>query len=120
MGIANKLNSGRKQTVREGIDTKDIPYMNIKDFAGTNPDYPVSLAGFFIKTGEYGEQVTLIVMDDEQPTGLNIPKRYVEDFKDLDPDEIDDIINGKLAISGITVDVKTPKGKTCMIDFIDL
>jgi beta-lactam-binding protein with PASTA domain len=28
MGIANKLNTGRKQTVKEGIDTKDLEYMS--------------------------------------------------------------------------------------------
>ena len=120
MGIASKLNSGRKQTVREGIDTKDIPYMSAADFAETNPDYPISLAGFFIKNGEYGEQVTIIVMDGEQPTGINIPKRYVDDFKELDAAEIDAIVNGELAISSITPNVKTPKGKTTMIEFIDV
>jgi hypothetical protein len=120
MGIANKLNSGRKQTVREGIDTKDLRYLSAAEYAKTNPDYPVSLAGFFIKNGEYGEQVTLIIMDGETPTGLNIPKRYVDMFKDLEPDEIDEIINGHLAISAITPDVKTPKGKTTYIEFEDV
>ena len=63
MGIANKLNTGRKQTVKEGIDTKDLEYMSAADYADTKPKYPVHLAGFFLKNGEYGEQVTIIVDD---------------------------------------------------------
>ena len=46
MGIANKLNTGRKQTVKEGIDTKDLEYMSAADYADTKPKYPVHLAGF--------------------------------------------------------------------------
>ena len=118
MSLSTLLNGGRKQTVREGIDTKDIPYMSAADFAATNPEFPVSLAGFFIKNGDYGEQVTIIVMNGEDPTGLNIPKRYVDDFKDMDQDDIDAVINGELAIESIETNVKTPKGKTTMINFI--
>lgn len=122
MGIASKLNSGRRQTIVEGIDTKDIEYMSASDFATRKkkPDYPVSLAGFFIKNGEYGEQITLIVYDGDEPVGLNVPKRYVDMFSDLSSDEIEDIKNGKLAISKIEPDFKTPRGKTTMIEFIDV
>ena len=37
MGIANKLNTGRKQTVKEGIDTKDLEYMSAADYSDTKP-----------------------------------------------------------------------------------
>lgn len=121
MGIANKLNSGRRQTVAEGIDTKSIEYLSVEEFVETAPDFPVSLAGFFIKTGEYGEQITIIVYNnDGEPVGLNIPKRYVDMFNHLSTEEIEEIKSGKLALSSITPGVKTPKGKTNMLEFVDL
>ena len=118
MGIANKLNSGRRDTVREGVDTKNITYMSAADFADTMPVYPIPLAGFFIKDGDYGKQVTLII-DTGVYQGLNIPKRYADMFEGLTPDEIESVKAGDLLINNITPDVKTPKGKTTMIDFID-
>lgn len=119
MGIANKLNSGRRQTVREGIDTKDISYISAKELALTNPPYPLPLAGFFLKDGEYGRQVTIIVDDGKNIYGVNIPKRYTDMFEGLTEDEIEVVKNGGLLISKITADVKTPKGKTTMIEFED-
>lgn len=121
MGIANKLNSNRKQTVREDIDTGSITYISAAELSKTQPPYPLPLAGFFIKDGEYGHQVTLIIDDGKNdPYGVNIPKRYVEKFEGLTEDEIDEIISGKSAINNITPDVKTKKGKTTTIEFIDL
>lgn len=120
MGIANKLNSNRKQTVREGIDTKELTYIKADELAKTNPPYPLPLAGFFIKDGEYGKQVTLIVDDGQELYGVNIPKRYVEQFEGLDADDIDEIVNGRVGIQSIQANVKTPKGKTTMIDFCDM
>lgn len=120
MGIANKLNSNRKQTVREDIDTGSITYISAAELAKTVPPYPLPLAGFFMKDGEYGRQITLIVDDGKNVYGVNVPKRYVEKFEGLTEEEIDDVINGKSAINNITPEVKTKKGKTTMIEFIDL
>lgn len=120
MGIANKLNSNRKQTVREGIDTKELTYIKADELAKTNPPYPLALAGFFIKDGEYGKQVTLIVDDGNELYGVNIPKRYVDQFEGLEVDEIDEIVNGHVGIQSIQTGVKTPKGKTTMIEFCDM
>ena len=120
MGIANKLNSSRKQTVREDIDTGSITYISAAELAKTQPPYPLPLAGFFLKDGEYGRQVTLIVDDGENVYGVNIPKRYVEKFENLTDEEVNEIMTGKSAINNITPEVKTKKGKTTMIEFIDL
>ena len=121
MGIANKLNTGRKQTVREDIDTKELEYMSAAEYAESKPKLPVHLAGFFLKNGEYGEQVTVIVDDPKQGViGLNIPKRYAELFKDLTDDEIEAVKDGDLMIAKIEPGVKTPKGKTTMIEFADV
>ena len=120
MGIANKLNSNRKQTVREGIDTKELTYLKAEELAKTNPPYPLPLAGFFIKDGEYGKQITLIVDDGNEIYGVNVPKRYLDKFEGLDENDIDDILNGKVGIQSIQGGVKTPKGKTTMIEFCDM
>lgn len=120
MGIAAKLNNGRKQTVREDIDTKDIQYIKADELAKMNPSYPLRLAGFFIKDGDYGKQVTIIVDDGNDVYGVNIAKRYTEMFEDLNDDEVEDVKAGKLAISEIKPNVSTPKGKTTYIEFIDV
>lgn len=121
MGIANKLNIERKQTVKEGIETKDLEYMSAADYDDTKPEYPVHLAGFFLKNSKYGEQVTIIVDDPKQGViGVNIPKRYAELFKNLSDDEIDLVKDGCLMITKIEPNVKTPKGKTSMIEFADV
>lgn len=121
MGIANRLNTGRKQTVKEGIETKDLEYMSAADYAATKPKYPVHLAGFFLKNGDYGEQVTIIVDDPKQGViGVNIPKRYAELFKELTDEEIEAVKAGDLMITKIEPNVKTPKGKTTMIEFADV
>ena len=120
MGIATKLNSGRKQTVRDDIETNDLQYLKVDELAKMNPPYPLKLAGFFIKDGNYGKQVTIIVDDGNEVYGVNIAKRYTEMFQDLTDDEIEDVKAGKLAISEIKPNVPTPKGKTTYIEFIDV
>lgn len=121
MGIAAKLNSGKKQTVREGINTNEIEYIKIDELAKANPPLPLKLAGFFIKNGEkYGKQVTIIVDDGNDVYGVNIAKRYTEMFEDLTDDEVEDVKAGRLAISEIKPNVSTPRGKTTYIEFIDV
>lgn len=120
MGIAQKLNTGRKQTVRKDIITKDIMYIKADELAKTNPLYPLPLAGYFLKDGKYGRQVTLIIDDGKEVYGLNVAKRYAEMFEGLTDEEIDDIKAGKCGISRITCNVDTPNGKTTVIDFCDL
>ena len=121
MGLADKLSNKRKNTVREGIDTKEIEYISAASLADFAPEaFPLKLVGFFIKDGDYGKQVTVIAETDVDIIGIDLPKRYVDMFEDLTPEEIEDIKEGKLAISGVEGDVKTPKGKTTMIEFTDL
>lgn len=121
MGIAKKLNTGRKQTVKEGIETKELEYFNAAEYADTKPKYPVHLCGFFLKTGDYGEQVTVIIDDPKLGIiGVNLPKRYAELFKDLNDEEIEAVKAGDLVITKIEKDVKTPKGKTTVIEFEDV
>lgn len=120
MGIAQKLNTGRKQTVREGIDTAGLEYFKADEVLKMDPDFPIPLAGFFLKEGDFGKQVTLIADDGQVVFGINVAKRYTEMFESLTDDEIEDVKVGKLAISSITPNVKTPKGKTTVIEFVDI
>lgn len=120
MGIASKLNTGRKQTVREDISTKDISYIKADELAKTNPPYPLPLAGYFLKDGKYGKQVTLIVDDGNDVYGVNVAKRYTDMFEGLTDEEINEVKAGKLGIQSITCDVDTPNGKTTIIEFCDL
>lgn len=120
MGIAQKLNTGMKQTVREGIDTAEIKYFKADEVLEMNPVFPLPLAGFFLKDGDYGKQVTIIADDGKEVFGINVAKRYTEMFEDLTDDEIEDVKAGKVGISSITPNVKTPKGKTTVIEFVDI
>lgn len=121
MGIANKLDTGIKQTVKVGIETSELEYMSAADYADTKPKYPVHLVGFFLKNTVYGEQVTIIVDDPKQDViGVNIPKRYAKLFKELTDEEIEAVKAGDLMITKIEKNVKTPKGKTTVIEFADV
>lgn len=121
MSLAGKLNSNRN-TVREDINTKEIEYVSAVDLLKeVKPKFPVKIVGFFIKNGDYGEQVTIIVeLKDGEVLGVNIPKRYAEMFKNFSDDEVEDIKAGALGIQAITPDLKTPKGKTTGIEFCDM
>lgn len=121
MGIANKLNSGRRETMPENIDTKKLIFIKAHELAKTNPPYPLPVLGYFINTkGDYGPSVTLAVKSGADVIGLNLPSRYVEQFKDLTDDEVEDILNGGLQITGIKGGVKTKNGVTCFIEFEDI
>ena len=113
MGFANRFNQ-RKSTVKEGIDTKKITYVNAKEIAFEGGE-PIQLFGYFIQDGKYGESVTLVT----ETRGINIPKRYVKDFKDLPEDVIEGIKAGELGISAIRP-ADTDNGPTVFIDFCDI
>lgn len=121
MGIANKLNSGRRETMPESINTKELTFIKAAKLAETNPPYPLPVLGYFINTkGDYGASVTLAVKINGEILGLNLPSRYVDMFKDLDDYDVKDILNGGLQITGIKGGVKTKNGVTCFIEFEDV
>lgn len=121
MGIANRLNSGRRETMPENINTKELTFIKAAELAKLNPPYPLPVLGYFINTkGDYGASVTLAVKSGNDVLGVNLPSRYVEQFKDLTDDEVADILNGGLQITGIKAGVKTKNGVTCFIEFEDV
>ena len=121
MGIANKLNSGRRKTMPENINTKELTFIKAAELAKANPPYPLPVLGYFINTkGDYGASVTLAVKVKNDILGVNLPSRYVDQFKELTDDEVTDILNGGLQITGIKGGVKTKNGVTCFIEFEDV
>lgn len=121
MGIANKLNSGRRETMPENINTKELTFIKASELAKANPPYPLPVLGYFINTkGDYGASVTVAVKVKNDILGVNLPSRYVDQFKELTDDEVTDILNGGLQITGIKGGVKTKNGITCFIEFEDV
>lgn len=121
MGIANKLNSGHRETMPENINTKELTFIKAAELAKANPPYPLPVLGYFINNkGDYGPSVTLAVKVNEDIMGVNLPSRYVDQFMDLTDDEVADILNGGLQITGIKGGVKTKNGVTCFIEFEDV
>lgn len=118
MGIANKLTTGHRQTVAEGINTKELEFLKAKEMLFNGGD-PIILKGFFIQSGKYGKSVTLVAMRGEDPYGINIPKRYVKMFETLTDEEVEDIKAGKLGIGAIEA-METNNGNTVAITFVDL
>lgn len=121
MGLANKLNSGRKDTMPADIETKELTYIKAAELAKSNPPYPMPVKGFFINNkGDFGPSLTVVVEIKGEYIGINTPKRYVDMFEDLTSEEIDDILNGGLQITNIRAGVKTKNGITSYIDFEDV
>lgn len=121
MGIANKLNSGRRETMPENINTKELTFIKAAELAKLNPPYPLPVLGYFINTkGDFGASITIAVKSGDDVLGVNLPSRYVDQFKDLTDDEVADILNGGLQITGIKSGVKTKNGVTCFIEFEDV
>ena len=114
MGLANKVNSTGRQTVADGINTKELEYFKAKELIGSD-NFPIRLKGFFTQTGKYGESVTVVADN----FGINLPKRYVEMFKAFTDEEVKQLKEGCLAIAGI-YEFDGNNGKTVSIDFIDM
>lgn len=115
MGLANKVNGSGRQTVAEGINTKELEYFKAKELIGSDR-FPIRLKGFFTQTGnKYGESITVVT----DGFGINLPKRYVEMFKSFNDEEIEQLKAGCLAIAGIS-EFDGKNGKTVTIDFVDM
>lgn len=121
MGIASKLNSGRRETMPADVDTKDLVFMKAAELAKTNPPYPMSVKGYFINNkGDYGPSITVVVKVAGDLIGINCPSRYVDMFKDLSDEDVENILNGGLQITEIKAGVKVKNGTTCFIEFDDV
>lgn len=114
MGLATKVNGSGRQTVAEGINTKELEYFKAKELIGSDK-FPIRLKGYFTQTGKYGESITVVA----DGFGINLPKRYVEMFKSFDDEEVEQLKEGCLAIDSIS-EFDGNNGKTVTINFIDM
>lgn len=114
MGLANKLSSGHRATVAEGISTRELEYFKASEICFEDGD-PIVLRGFFTQSGKYGKSLTLVT----QTKGINVPSRYVEMFENLTDEEVESIKAGKLGIKSIK-EADSKNGRTVNIEFVDL
>ena len=114
MGLANKMNAGKRETVASDINTKELEYFKAKELVDF-PNFPIVLKGFFIQDGKYGRSVTVV----GHTIGINLPKRYVEMFEGFGDEAVEYIKAGCLGISNIS-EFDSKNGKTVSVEFVDL
>ena len=105
------LNKGAKSTIKEGINTKEMSFVGLKEYVGKEikPD-----GFFFTDKGKYGRQVVVIA----DGVKINIPKRYVETFEGIrdNAEALDDFLNGHVIMTNIR-NIDSDNGKTVCFDF---
>lgn len=91
----SELNSIRKNTIAEGIDTSDMEFKALKDFVGKR----IKVNGFFFTNGKYGKQVVVV----GNGYLINMPARAVEQFEKIYDSEkmLQAVLDGKLVIEDI-------------------
>ena len=99
------------KTVKDGIDTEKMEFVSIKEFVGKT----IKVDGFFFTKSKYGEQVVVV----GEGSLINIPKRYVEQFKAIrdNKEKLEAVLAGKLTLGNITA-IDSKNGKTIVFDFI--
>lgn len=112
------LNKTFENTVKEGINTKDLDYIALKELCGS----VIEVDGYFFNDkGRYGRQV--VVVGHKRGSNIewliNMPSRYVEQFESInaDPNMIEAVLNGKLTLENIEM-VDTKNGMTVACDFV--
>ena len=91
----NELNANVR-TIKDGIDTKALPYAKLRDFIGKE----VLVDGFFFTNGKFGEQVAVV----GNGYVINMPSRAVEQFKAIrnDKEMLNAVLTGHLKLTGIS------------------
>lgn len=94
----------------EDLDLTLLEFKPLKEYVGEE----IVIRGFFISNGQFGEQVAVYARTKREPGGIkiNIPKRYVEQFRLIlnDTDSKVQILNGNVKMVNIKT-VKTKKGQ---------
>lgn len=105
------LNKSSIKTVRDGINTEGMKFVNLKEFVGKT----IKVDGFFFTKSKYGEQVVVV----GEGVCINIPKRYVEEFKQIrdNKEKLACVLAGGLALGNITA-IDSKNGKTVVFDFL--
>jgi hypothetical protein len=102
----------RVQTVREGVNTEELPFAKIGEFEGET----IKVDGFFFTKGQFGEQVVVV----GNGYKINMPGWCVDDFKKFrDTDAIlKNILEGHLSLTEIKRS-STKKGYTYSFKYTD-
>lgn len=111
------LNKSFRNTVKEGINTKDLDFKALKEFVGKT----VYVDGYFFNDkGKYGRQVVVVGHEKGGFNWLiNMPSRYVEQFEMIDSDDkmLEKVLNGGLTLEEIEM-VDTKNGMTTACKFV--
>lgn len=112
------LNKTFENTVKEGINTKDLDYKPLKDFVGKT----VIVDGYFFNDkGRYGRQVVVVghEVNSHFEWLINMPARYVEQFEAINSDSamLESVLNGGLRLEEIEM-VDTKNGMTTACKFV--
>ena len=108
-----EMNKSNKKTVRDEINTEEMKFKALKEFAGQR----VNVDGFFFTESKYGKQVVVV----GNGSKINMPKRYTEDFEAIrDNDEkLEAVLAGKLALDNIH-EGDSANGRTTYFDYVDV
>ena len=118
MGFSKKANGNRRETMPEDVKVDELNFMHVKNLK--KKDFPITIVGFFINKGKFGLGVTLIGKDkSDEYIGLNIPSWYVDRFKEAEDDDIKQMFDGKLLLTGVE-ETTTKNGTTYQLEFEDV
>lgn len=112
------LNKQYTNTVKEGIDTKELDYIALKELVGST----IMVDGYFFnEKGRYGKQVVVVGHKKGLDTEwlINMPARYVEQFEIIDKDDAmrEHLLNGGLRLEDIEM-IDTKNGMTVTCKFV--
>lgn len=112
------LNKSFENTVKEGINTKELDFIALKELVGAT----VEVDGFFFNDkGRYGRQVVVVghKKGSDIEWLINMPARYVEQFEMInsDPAMIESVLNGGLRLEDIEM-IDTKNGMTVACKFV--
>ena len=110
MGIFDRFNKGTRKTIMEGVDTSDMPFVKLKDFAGQD----IIVKGFFFTKGKYGKSVVVV----GESVLINMPSYATDRFLELQEDDVamEAVLSGKLVLTDIE-EVSAKNGKTVSFTF---
>ena len=108
-----EMNKSSKKTVRDGINTEEMSFKALKEFAGRK----IIVDGFFFTEGKYGKQVVVV----GNGAKINIPKRYTPEFEAIRDDDakLSAVLAGKMALTNIH-EGDSSNGRTTYFDFDDV
>lgn len=110
MADFTQFNTESRKTVKEGINTKDLQFVPLKDFIGKE----IRVDGFFFTKGKYGDQVVVV----GEGVNINLPKRFTDTFKGFrdNKEQLDAILAGGLKLVNIR-ELDAKEGKTVTFDY---